>query len=105
MKPIIEHALSLLQATRALKDCVATGELHELEALQQQRAQLVAALDQESRQPLDENSLRQVRPLIEQSRQLEAETVALLEQQREQTSQEYNKLSARKKARQAYGGL
>lgn len=103
MKPIQECALRLIQSTQALVDAAKAGELSSIDSIQQQRQQLIAELDLLSHQPDDEETLLQVRRIIEQSRELENQASSLLKQQRDEANRTLSKLKVSKKARKAYG--
>ncbi len=103
MNPMLESALQLLQTTKVLFDAVNTGDLSALDHLQGQRAKLIRELDLFNSQSFDDETLRQVRKLIEQSRQLEDQATQVLEQQRDDVNRELSKLRTSKKARKAYG--
>lgn len=103
MKPIQECALRLLQSTQALVDAAKAGELSSIDSIQQQRQHLIAELDLLSHQSDDEETLLQVRKVIEQSRELENQASSFLQQQRDDVNRELSKLRTSKKARQAYG--
>ncbi|SIQ96489.1 flagellar protein FliT [Marinobacterium stanieri] len=103
MKPIQECALRLLQSTLALVDAAKAGELSSIDSIQQQRQHLIAELDLLSHQPDDEETLLQIRRIIEQSRELENQASSLLQQQRDEANRTLSKLKVSKKARKAYG--
>lgn len=105
MKGLTTLALQLLQATQALRDSVQSGELEQLEALQQQRASLVAELDNVSRQEWPEGVKAECRAVLVKTRQLEKEVIRAMTEKRNTISQEHNQLQRNQQARKAYGSF
>ncbi len=105
MKALTTLALQLLQATQALLDSVQSGELEQLDALQQQRASLVAELDDLSQQDWPEGVKVECRALVERTRQLEQEVIRIMTEKRDAIGREHDQLQRNQQARKAYGSF
>lgn len=102
MDRIMALSLELLQATKALLEQCKQGELDSIAPLQAQRESLIAELDAESQQPYPRDVLVGCRSLINEAQALEQQAMKILEQQRDEAGEAFQKMKAADKARKAY---
>lgn len=102
MKKIISLSYQLLDLTRKLKQVAESGELEELDHLQDERAKVIVALDSESRNNYSADELQDCQLLLNEARLLEKGITDQLNALRDHIRDTHDQMSISKQAMKAY---
>ncbi|MBR9827677.1 MAG: flagellar protein FliT [Oceanospirillales bacterium] len=105
MENTYELATRLLQVTESLHQSAEAENWDALPQLQQQRVQLIHALENSSEPDMTQETLTAIRQLLIQSQLIERQALVIITQQQEKISHEHNQLQQNQKARKAYGSF